>query len=122
MSADIIVVPDLHDPAWVAWQADQITAITHEHRAGTYRFKQREQLLYQALRRAFAGLLDTWHDWEWDDHFGGVITVDPYMPQGHPYLGVVPLDELTFTAVDEARQSLLRWALADTETILRRTS
>lgn len=121
MSADTLVLPDLGDATWLSWQADQITAIAREHGAGTYRFKEREQLLYRALRRSFTALLGAWHDWDWDDHFGGVITVDRYTPDDHPYLGVVPLHELTYTAVDQAHQELLRQALADTESILRRT-
>lgn len=121
MSADIVIVPELGDEVWVAWQARQITALAREHRAGTHQFKAREHELYQALQTAFNLHLDTFHTWEWDDVLGGVVTVNRYAPYDHPYLGAVPLRDMTFEAMTEAHQVLLSRALTETESILRRT-
>jgi hypothetical protein len=122
MSADIVIVPELGDEVWVAWQANQITTLAREHRAGTHQFKRREQHLYEALQEAFNLHLDTFHTWEWDDVLGGVVTIDRSTPYDHPYLGNVPLQDMTFESMTEAHQVLLSRALAETESILRRTA
>lgn len=121
MSADIVIVPELGDEVWVAWQAAQITTIARTHRAGTHQFKTREQHLYEALQTGFNLHLDTFHTWEWDDVLGGVVTVDRSTPYDHPYLGAVPMDDMNFESMTQAHQDLLSRALAEAESILWRT-
>lgn len=114
MSVDIVaIVPALDHPTWVAWQAGQVTALTRAHRPGTWRFRQAEQAIYNALDQAFNAQLDQWHTWVWDHALGGLITVDRRTPDSYPYLGVVPVDALTLDAIAAAEHDLLSAALTD---------
>jgi hypothetical protein len=100
MSADVAAyLPTLDDPVWVAWQAKQLTRIARTNRHGAAGFRLREQVLFAALERSFRDHLDRFHDWEWFDSIGGVITVD----QG------------TESTVHHRQEELLRAVLADTE-------
>jgi hypothetical protein len=119
MSADITVLPGLDDPTWVTWQAQQVTAIARTHRVGTTRFKDQERSLYRAVKTGFTTVLDGQHSWEWDDVLGGVITVDRNAPDDHPYLGVLPLDQVTFDAITQTQRTLLRQALDEAEALMR---
>jgi len=120
MSADITVLPGLDDPTWVAWQAQQVTVIARTHRAGTARFRDQERSLYRAVKTGFTTVLDGQHTWDWDDALGGVITLDRNAPEDHPFLGVLPLGDITFESVAETQRDLLRQALEEAESILRR--
>jgi len=119
MSADIIILPGLNDPTWVAWQAGQVAAIARDHRAGTARFRDRERLLYRALKTGFRTFLDGQHSWEWDDALGGVITVDRNAPHDHPYLGVLPLGDINPESITDTHRTLLRQALEEAEALMR---
>lgn len=120
MSADIVIVPELGDEVWVAWQARQIAAIAPRGQSGTAGFRFNERILYAVLQAAFHETLDRWHTWEWDDSLGGVITIDRSTPYDHPYLGAVLNDAVTADSITQAHQDLLQRALARTETILRK--
>lgn len=121
MSVDVAAyLPTLDDPAWVQWQADQITDIARRTRTGTAGLRYRERLLCAAVHHAFNTRLDQWHEWEWFDGIGGVVTVDRTAPSGHPYLGAVPLEDLTPEAVADAKRELLHQALTAAQILIGR--